>query len=112
MSHPILDYIKGCPEERQAYLTQLHELIVSLLPEDTEQRLAWGMPSYKRSGYIIHFANNKANVGLYPGPEAIEALPEDLGHYRSLRRVIHLDPEAPIPTRLVETLIRINLGEA
>jgi uncharacterized protein YdhG (YjbR/CyaY superfamily) len=71
------EYIEAqLPEVRQV-LNQVRETIRRMLP-DAEERISWGMPTYRGRRNIIHFAAHKKHMGLYPGDKAIEYFAEKL----------------------------------
>ena len=45
---------------------------------DAKEKISWSMPTYWKGHNIIHFAAAKKHIGLYPGPEAVEAFAEKL----------------------------------
>lgn len=65
------EYIAAQDETVQPLLLQVCAVIREILP-DAEERISWGMPTWKRQHNIIHFAAAKSHVGIYPGPDAVE----------------------------------------
>ena len=45
---------------------------------EAEERISWQMPTWRRGHNLIHFAAQKRHVGIYPGPEAVEAFRKEL----------------------------------
>ena len=68
----IEEYIAAQPEEAQDYLRQINAAIKASIPEARE-KISWSMPTYWKGRNLIQFAASKRHVGLYPGPEAVEA---------------------------------------
>ena len=70
------EYIAAQPEKLQPLLISVRETICTVLP-DAEERISYKMPTFWKRHNLIHFAAQKHHVGVYPGPEAVEAfLPE------------------------------------
>ena len=68
----IEEYIAAQPEEAQDYLRQINAAIKASIPE-TKEKISWSMPTYWKGRNLIQFAASKRHIGLYPGPEAVEA---------------------------------------
>jgi uncharacterized protein YdhG (YjbR/CyaY superfamily) len=65
-------YIEAAPESYQESLYKIREIIMTGI-KGVKEKIAWGMPSYYKQGYLIHFAIFKQHIGLYPGINAIQA---------------------------------------
>lgn len=104
----IEEYIQSCPEERQSYLFELYYYIKSLLPK-AEERMSWQMPTFWQGKNIIHFADAKKHVGLYPGTDAVLWFAEELKDYQTTKGSIHLSPDKEIPKELLRKIIQYNL---
>lgn len=102
---PIGAYIAQQPEGYQARLNWLRDVIRSELPDSTE-KISWGMPTWWQGRNIIHFAQHKQHIGLYPGPDVIMAFADALRGYRTSKGVIQLPNDQPIDETFVRTLVR------
>jgi uncharacterized protein YdhG (YjbR/CyaY superfamily) len=70
------DYILAQDKAIQPELRAVRDTIRARVGE-AEERMSWQMPTWWRGHNLIHFAAQKQHVGVYPGPEAVEAfLPE------------------------------------
>ena len=96
----IEEYILSQPEEVRPYLNQVNEAIRAGLPE-AKAKISWSMPTYWRGHNLIHFAASKRHVGLYPGPEAVEAFAGWLADYRTSKGTIQLPYARPLPLELI-----------
>ncbi len=100
-------YILQCSPENRSKLEELRKLILSYLPEDVEETISYGMPTYKRKANLIHFAAAKQHLGIYPGPAALEAI--STTPYTSSKGALHLPWNEPLPEELIADLINYNL---
>ena len=73
----IEEYILGRPEEVQPILRQLQEAIHAAIPE-AKEKISWSMPTFWKGRNLIQFAASQKHIGLYPGPEAVEAFADRL----------------------------------
>lgn len=94
------EYIVAQPEDIQPYLRAVREAIRAALP-DAQERISWGMPTYWKQHNIIHFAGSKKHIGLYPGPEAVEAFSGQLKGYQTSKGTIRFPYEKPLPLELI-----------
>ena len=96
----IEEYIQRQPKEAQPHLEQMNAAIRSALP-DAVQKLSWSMPTYWKKRNLIQFAAFKKHVGLYPGPEAVEAFADKLKAYKTSKGAIQFPYNKPLPTELI-----------
>ena len=67
----IEDYILMQDKSVQKNLFEVYKAIKEVLPF-CEEKISWGMPTFKNKRNIIHFASNKKHIGIYPGALAID----------------------------------------
>lgn len=72
----ILAYIEQYPAEQHKKMLALRNAILEVLPKATE-KISYAMPTFWESKNIIHFAANKAHLGIYPGPTCIAHFAEE-----------------------------------
>ncbi|MBE6127825.1 MAG: hypothetical protein E7185_00970 [Erysipelotrichaceae bacterium] len=96
----IQEYINSQEVNVRERLNAIYEAIRSAIP-DAEERISWGMPTFWKGRNIIHFAPAKKHIGLYPGPEAVEAFREQLKDYKTSKGAIQLPNNKELPLSLV-----------
>lgn len=96
----IEEYILSQPEEVRSYLHQVNDAIKDSIP-DAKQKISWSMPTYWKGRSLIQFAAFKRHVGLYPGPEAVEAFAGRLADYKTSKGAIQLPYSKPLPLELI-----------
>ena len=99
------EYIAAQPKMVQPYLNNVRNAIREALPE-AEERISWSMPTFWKEHNIIQFAGFKKHIGLYPGPEAVEAFRERLKDYKTSKGTIQFFYEEPIPVALIADIAR------
>jgi uncharacterized protein YdhG (YjbR/CyaY superfamily) len=110
LAHPaVTAYIDGFPPLVRERLATLRATIVACAPE-AEERLAYGLPSWWQGENLIHIGGFKRHIGIYPGPEAIEAFAEELRGCVTSKGAIQVPHDAPLPLELVERLVRHRLA--
>ena len=101
----IQEYINSQEVNVRERLNAIYETIQSAIP-DAEERISWGMPTFWKGRNIIHFAPAKKHIGLYPGPEAVEAFREQLKDYKISKGAIQLPNNKELPLSLVAEIAR------
>ena len=101
----IQEYIDSQEVNVRERLNTIYEAIRSAIP-DAEERISWGMPTFWKGRNIIHFAPAKKHIGLYPGPEAVEAFREQLKDYKTSKGAIQLPNNKELPLSLVAEIAR------
>ena len=101
----IPEYIAEQDPAIQPRLNTIYDTIRAAIP-DAEERLSWGMPTFWKGRNIIHFATAKKHIGLYPGPDAVEAFAENLTEYKTSKGAIQLPNNRDLPLRLIADIAR------
>lgn len=96
----IEEYIERQPESARPYLRLINSAVKAALP-DAEERISWSMPTYRKKYNLIHFAAFQKHIGLYPGPEAVEAFADRLKEYKTSKGVIQFPYDRPLPLELI-----------
>ena len=101
----IPEYILEQDEAVQPRLIAIYDTIRKAIP-DAEERLSWCMPTFWKGRNIIHFATAKRHIGLYPGPEAVEAFANRLKDYKTSKGAIQLPNNKDLPRELIAEIAR------
>ena len=101
----IEEYILSQPEEVRIYLRQVNEAIKAGIPE-AKEKISWSMPTYWKGRSLIQFAAAKKHIGLYPGPEAVEAFAGRLAEYKTSKGTIQLPYHKPLPLELISEIAK------
>lgn len=101
----IEEYILQQPENIQPYLRQIKDTVKGVLPEALE-KISWSMPTYWKKRNLIQFAASKKHIGLYPGPEAVEAFADRLTDWKTSKGAIQFPYEKPLPLELIAEIAK------
>ena len=101
----IEEYIAAQPEGVQVYLRQVNAAIKASIPE-AKEKISWSMPTYWKGRNLIQFAASKRHIGLYPGPEAVEAFAGRLTEYKTSKGTIQLPYSKPLPLELIAEIAK------
>jgi uncharacterized protein YdhG (YjbR/CyaY superfamily) len=109
MENKIDIFIQNYPEEVQVLLRKVREIALGVDP-DLEQTISYGIPTLKKNGKnVLHFAAQKAHLGIYPGSEAIAHFDERLKDYQTSKGTIQIPYIQLLDYQLIEDLVRFNL---
>ena len=89
-------YIELQDEAARPYLQAIRDTIHSAIPE-AQEKILWNMPTFWNKRNLIQFAASKKHIGLYPGPEAVEAFQDRLTANFTSRGTIRLPYQEPLP---------------
>ncbi len=98
-------YIAAQPGEQRRYLQLVRDAVHEAIPE-AEERISWSMPTFWKKHNIIQFAGFKNHIGLYPGPEAVEAFSQRLQGYKTSKGTIQIPYGEEIPLELIGDIAR------
>ena len=99
----IEEYISRQPEQARDYLRRMNEVIKAALP-DAVEKISWSMPTYWKKYNLIQFAAFKKHVGLYPGPQAVEAFADRLAEYKTSKGAIQFPYDRVLPLELIREI--------
>ena len=103
------EYIQKYPQAVQEQLQKVRETIRAAAP-DAEEAMAYGIPTYKLNGNLIHFGASKSHIGLYPGPEAINKFKSKLSDLELSKGTIRFPLTEPIPFDLISKITQYRVS--
>lgn len=106
----INEYIDAFPEKTQILLNKMRKTIQEAAPEATEV-IAYGIPTFKLHGNLVHFGGYKSHIGFYPAPRGIEAFKAELKNYQGGKGTIKFPLDQPIPYELVTRIVKFRVAE-
>lgn len=101
-------YIAGFPEPVRSRLFELRKIVINDLPNEAEEVISYGMPTYKYNRKILlHFGGAKQHVGLYPTPEGIAAFEEEFKKLRLkyAKGSVQLPLSQSLPEKLIKKIL-------
>ena len=109
------DYLASIPENARSALENLRKIIKKVVPEAVEI-ISYQIPTFKYNGKgRVAYSTHKNHCSLHLMSKSLMSVyKEELKSYDTTKASIHFTLEHPIPTALVNKLIkeRINENEA
>lgn len=105
------DYLAEHTGPHRQLMDELRALITDLAPDATEA-LAWGMPTWKLNGNLIHVAAAKHHVGLHPGADGVALVADELDALglKHSKGTIQLPVDRPLPRDLVTRIVEFRVA--
>lgn len=103
-------YLALLEEEKQKRVALIRELIHQMVPSVVEV-IKYRMPTFvlPGKGDILSVAAFKAHIGLYPQPEAIEALKVELVGLKTSKGAIQLPLNESLPLALIGKIVAYRI---
>ena len=106
------EYIGGFPDETKNVLREIRGIIRKIIP-DAEEGISYGIPTFYVDGhYVIYFAGYKKHVSIYPAPRGSQAFQKAVASHKSGKGTFQFSLSEPLPTRLVEMIVKERLKES
>ena len=105
------DYIAAFPQEVQAILQQIRQVIHETLP-GLGETIRYGMPTFTLNGkYLVYIAAHKKHIGLYPAPTGVEEFQEAVALYGGGKGTLKFPLDKPMPFDLIRKVARFQAKE-
>ncbi|MDK8434627.1 MULTISPECIES: DUF1801 domain-containing protein [unclassified Brevibacterium] len=102
------EYLEGVDPQFRAELERIRTLVTELVPS-VEETMSYRMPTLKYKGRaLVYFTASKKHMSLFPSSWAIEEFADRLGDYSTTEHAIRFTLEKPLPTDLIEDLVRFH----
>ena len=99
------EYLQNVEPKQKAELEKIRAFVHDQVPE-AEEVISYGMPAFKYKGnYLIGFAAFKDHMSVFPTPEPIEALKDDLRHFQTSKGTVLFTLEHPLSLEAVGKLV-------
>jgi len=103
------EYHRLFPDVREE-LDLMRRLIREEAPM-AEERISYGMPTFRSGQNLVHYAACKTHIGFYPTPSAIVAFQSELSGYKSSKGAIQFPFDQPLPEELIRKIVRFRVAE-
>jgi uncharacterized protein YdhG (YjbR/CyaY superfamily) len=107
LAKSIDDFIENAPEESRKNLKDLNSVFKEMFP-DAEQVIAWGIPFYKKNGYIVGFTNLNGYVSFgFTNPISDDVKKEfEKNGYKTTMKTIKIYFNQEVPKELIKKTLK------
>lgn len=102
------EYIAAYPVGVQALLQTMRTTIHQAAP-DAVEAMAYGIPTFKLNGNLVHFGGYKNHIGFYPAPMGIEAFKAETAQYETGKGTLQFPIDQPLPLELVSRIVKFRV---
>jgi uncharacterized protein YdhG (YjbR/CyaY superfamily) len=104
-------YIAAFPQEVQAILQQIRQVIHETLP-GLGETMSYGMLTFTLNGkYLVSIAAHKKHIGLYPAPTGVEEFQEAVARYGGGKGTLKFPLDQPMPFDLIRRVVQFRAKE-
>lgn len=104
-------YLAGVPEPARGLLEKIRTVVRSLVPE-AEEVIAYGIPTFKHDGNLVHYAAFKNHCSFFPGRALnSDAFKAGLAGYKISKGTIQFTADNPLPDELVRRITIMRIAE-
>lgn len=103
-------YIAAQPAAIRPLLESMRKTIQKHAP-DAAEAIAYGMPTFRLQGNLVHFAAWPNHIGFYPAPSGIRAFEAELKGYVTSKGAIQFPVEKKLPLALVGKIVKFRVAE-
>ncbi|MBL0374666.1 DUF1801 domain-containing protein [Rhizobium sp. KVB221] len=104
-------YLAGIEEPFRGMLERIRAIVRSAAP-DAVEAMAYGIPTFRLDGNLVHYAAFKKHCSFFPGAIVLdESLKEDLAGFKIAKGTIQFTPDNPLPDELVRKIVALRVIE-
>lgn len=104
------EYLEKVEPKQKAELEKIRSFVKEHVP-DAEEVISYGMPAFKyRGSYLIGFAAYKDHMSVFPTPEPIEILEDELEGFQMSKGTVQFTLDHPLPLEIVGRLVDERLA--
>jgi uncharacterized protein YdhG (YjbR/CyaY superfamily) len=104
------EYVAQLPDHLAQHINRISDLVRQAVPH-VETIISYGMPTYKHLGILLHVAAYEKYIGLYPGPDAIQAFASETQPYQTGKGTLQFPINQELPIDLIKKIIRFRVEE-
>ncbi|HBD93740.1 MAG TPA: hypothetical protein DC057_06170 [Spirochaetia bacterium] len=104
MKVEIQHYISQFPENIQQKLLRIREILYEEVP-DADEAIKYQLPTIIWHGNLIHYGAFKNHIGIYPSPNVLEQLKEEIKEYTTSKGAIQFNNVKELPEDLIRKIV-------
>jgi uncharacterized protein YdhG (YjbR/CyaY superfamily) len=104
------EYLEKVEPKQKAELEKIRAFVKKHVP-DAEEVISYGMPAFKYKGsYLIGYAAYKDHMSVFPTPEPIVELQEELKGFEQAKGTVQFTLEHLLPLETIGRLVDARLA--
>ena len=101
-------YIESFDAPTQSILSTIRQLIKKIAPQ-AQETIAYGIPTFKLNGNLVHFAAYQKHIGFYPTSSGITAFKKELSAYKTSKGTVQFPIDKPVPYDLIKRIVAFRV---
>jgi len=112
LARTVDEYLAGVPEPARSTLGKIRAAIVSVLPPEAVETIAYRIPAYQYKGQLVGFAAfvTHCTFATMSRP-VIQAFAEELRDYETADTIVRFPHDRPLPAALVKKIVKARIVE-
>ncbi|MEN9649762.1 MAG: hypothetical protein RL094_729 [Candidatus Parcubacteria bacterium] len=106
----ITAYIDSFPPKTRVLLKKVRATIAKAAPQ-AEEAIAYGIPTFKLYGNLVHFAGYDHHIGFYPASAGVSHFKKETAKYPTSRGTIQFPLTTPIPFALITKITKFRVQQ-
>jgi len=106
----VTQFIDAYPDDVRKILKKIRQVIKKAAPK-AQEAMAYGIPTFKLNGNLVHFSGFKKHIGFFPSPSGIIAFKKELAAYKTTKGTIQFPLDKPIPYTLITKIVKFRVRE-
>ena len=102
-------YLAAVPEPARSTLQKVRATIRSVVPEETEEVISYGMPAFKYKKVLVWYAAFSEHCSFFPTASVIAKFKDDVKGYKISKGTIQFPVDKPLPAALLKKMIKARL---
>lgn len=103
-------YINSFPPQTKKLLKQLRAAIREAAPHAIEV-IAYGIPTFKLDGNLVHFAAYKHHIGFYPSPSGLLTFKKELASFKGAKGSVQFPITEDLPLTTIKKIVKFRAKE-
>jgi uncharacterized protein YdhG (YjbR/CyaY superfamily) len=105
-------YLAKVPEPARTTLAKTRDVIRSVTPRETTEKLSYGMPAFYYKGALVAYAAFKNHCSFFPmNASLIDTMKEDLKSYRTSKGTLQFPLDKPLSATLLKKMVKARIAE-
>lgn len=105
------EFISAFPKDIREILQKIRKTIRKAAP-DAEETISYGIPTFKQSENLVHFAAFSKHIGFFPTPSGIRKFKKELTGFETSKGTVKFPLEKPIPYTLISRITKFRVTES
>ena len=105
------EYVANVPEEARLAFENLRTTVKSVVPEEAEEVISYGIPALKMKKVVVWYAAFADHASLFPSAAIVAAFQSELSGYTTSKGTVQFPLDKPLPTSLIKKMVKARVRQ-